>query len=309
MLAGCGGAQSGMPAGGWAASQLPSLASSTSGDLLYFGHAVGRRPNFRGLLSVVMFPSGKPFATIDLPGLAQGACSDTSGNVWVVVKENYDFNAYEYAHGGTVPIATIHIVRAQDFATDCAVDPSTGNLAVLVGGRSATSYAEIWAHAREGKPARYQMLFTPTSCVYDADGNLFVDGWSGDTVLFELAELSKGSRAFANVTLDKPPLNYPGHIRWDGSDIDIADNSFSDSFKIYRVKVSGYSGHVAQIVRLKYLSYLAVFDVHGARLAGTAGSNGRFLSLWPFPAGGKSTRTLAKLKYQARGVAISVGSH
>jgi hypothetical protein len=301
-LSGCGGVQTGTSPTGAPAIRDSSPLSTTSGDLLYFGHAVREDTTFRYLLSVVTFPGGKPVATVRLKGPTVGACSDASGNVWVVVQKGREFNAYEYEHGGTAPIAKIHVEHPEDFVTDCAIDPSTGNLAVLVGGPSAKGYAEVWAGARPGEPARYAIPFTPTACAYDADGDLFVDGWIGSTVLFNLAELTKGSSTFEPVALDKEPQNYPGAVRWDGTYLDIADS------KIYRVSISGYRGHVAQIVTFDKLSYVADFDVSGAELAGTAGNNGDVIGLWPFPAGGRISKKLAHLPYRSRGIAISAGS-
>lgn len=304
MLANCGGSSS--------QSVLPSVApvarADANGDLLYVGHAVRVGSTFQGELSVFTFPGGKSVSTIDLLGLATGVCSDSSGNVWVVVGANRAYSAYEFAHGGTTPITTIRIPHPHGFAADCAVDPNTGDLAVLTGasGGSPSGNADVWAGARPGKPMQFAIPFTPTSCTYDSTGNLFVDGWIGDTVLFDLAELSKGSRSFAPVSLDKTPEDYPGNVRWDGQYVDVADNNFSGYGKLYRVTVSGYDGHVASIVRPNELYYQPVFDVLGSALVGTSGHSGKMVSLWDYPAGGKRVKMLARFPYPPRGLTISV---
>jgi hypothetical protein len=304
MLASCGGS-SGQNV---TLSVAPAVRGDASGDLLYIGHAVRIGSGFQGELSDFTFPGGKSVSTIDLPGLATGVCSDSSGNVWVMVLTNHAYNMYEYAHGGTTPITTIHILHPHDFAQDCAVDPTTGDLAVLTGGTGSrlSGYAEIWAGARPGKPAIFSIPFTPTSCTYDGNGNLFADGWIGSTVLFNLAELSNGSRSFARVTLDKTPANYPGNLRWDGRYVDVADNNFRGYGKLYRVEISAYKGHIAGIVRPNKMTYMAVFDVLGSQLVGTSGNEGKSVGFWNYPGGGKRLMMLPRFPYPVRGLAISV---
>jgi hypothetical protein len=304
ILASCGGSSS----QNVTPSLAPAVRGATNGDLLYVGHAVRIGSGFRGELSVFTFPGGKSVSTIDLSGLATGVCSDSSGNVWVVVLTNHTYNAYEFAHGGTTPVTTIHIPHPHDFAQDCAVDPTTGDLAVLTGGLGSppSGNADVWAGARPGKPEVFSIPFSPTSCTYDGNGNLFADGWIGSTVLFNLAELSKGSRSFARVALDKTPGSYPGGVRWDGQYVDVADNNFSGYGKLYRVEISTYKGHVASIVRPNKMSYMAVFDVLGSELVGTSGNEGKTVGFWNYPAGGKRLMMLARFPYPVRGLAISV---
>jgi hypothetical protein len=295
------------PAGGVLPSRA-TLPASSSGALLYVGNAVRIGKKFQGLLTILTFPDAKPYSTIRLNGDATGVCSDTSGNVWAVVRQDREVDAYEFAHGGAVPIAKIRVKHAHKYSSDCAVDPTTGNLAVLDGAKprsKAMGHAEIWANARAGKPATFALPFEPISCTYDANGNLFVDGSIGSTELFALAELTKGSPSFAKVTLDRVPANYPGNIRWDGSYVDIVDNDFMGHGKIYRVDVTAYKGHVADVLHLHDLYYFAVFDVADGVLAGTAGNNGRKLLTWPYPRGGKASAPAMGFQYPPRGVAVS----
>ncbi|HEX3370694.1 MAG TPA: hypothetical protein VHS56_14035, partial [Candidatus Cybelea sp.] len=84
-----------------------------SDDLLYV--ASGEQ------ISVYTYPGGRLVGNI---GGAVGAlCSDAAGDVFVV-----GYEILEYAHGVTQPIATL-----DDYYNNphgCAVDPTTGNLAV-----------------------------------------------------------------------------------------------------------------------------------------------------------------------------------
>ena len=205
-------------------SQAVLPASSFGGDLLYVTNAKKLGPNkYVGLIEVLTFPQGKPYATIHLHGFANGLCTDASGNVWAVAGEKHDWQAYEYAHGGTTPILRIRIKNAHSYAEGCAIDPGSGDLAVLTGayeGSGIRSYAYIWKGAKPGKPASYPLTFTPAACAYDATGNLFIDGWIGSTVFFALDKLAKGSNAVMKVAIDKALYGYPGGVEWDGTYID-----------------------------------------------------------------------------------------
>ena len=77
-------------------------ASSSSGDLLYVGSEE------YGIF-VLTFPQGKLVTQFEPPdsALPLGMCSDQSGDVFVLAENNPEGLIYEYAHGGTSPIATL----------------------------------------------------------------------------------------------------------------------------------------------------------------------------------------------------------
>jgi hypothetical protein len=318
MLAGCseeraigGGVP---PSGTGMSSQAPNGASAASGgasaasgDLLYVTTFEKGRRGPRGVVSILTFPGGRPVANIFTAGFGTAACSDESGNVWVVVDQHSHWNAYEFAHGGTKPIAKIHIPHP-NYASGCAVDPTTGNLAVLVGieqGSGPRPAVDVWAGAREGTPAVYPIAFTPFAGAYDDGGNLFVDGYIGSTVFFEFAELAKGSSSFVNVTLDKRVGFYPGGVQWDGKYIALVPGPVRGHSLIYRVKVAGTIGKVVGEVDVEHLSSMAAFSVKDGKVAATTGAYGGVVTLTPYPAGGRPTKTLARLPFPAGGLAIS----
>lgn len=285
----------------------PAVRADASGDLLYVAVHTGGGAAYRGILSVVTFPGGKPVNTIDLSGYPSGVCSDMSGNVWVVQENHHVHVADEYAHGGMKPIAQIHVPHGRALSMGCAVDPTTGNLAVLVaGGVLGRGFVEVWAGARPGKPASFAVSFYPTGCTYDGSGNLFVDGYEGSGY-FEFAELSKGSSRVEPVKLNKRPYNIPGGVAWDGTYVDLADNDGAGPGKIYRISVSSYEGRVAAIVRFAQLNYAPMFALSGDWLVGTSGLYGHAVSLWHFPAGGPRVKVLERSDYPATGVTISRG--
>ncbi|MGA8099073.1 MAG: hypothetical protein WB810_10480 [Candidatus Cybelea sp.] len=298
MLTGCGAGreQSALP--GVPGNEAAQRAAG--GDLLYVAHVEKKETSrYQGVLSVMTFPHGKTVATIALPDFATGTCADTSDDVWVVA-EHY---AYEYARGGTTPIAKIHITHTGKTTTGCAVDPTTGNLAVLTGfyEGSAPSHIDVWPGAHEGKPVRYPITFSPIACAYDGSGNLFVDGYVGSTVFFELSELPKGSDSTKNIQTKL--YEFPGGVQWDGKYLAV----FSGPV-LYRISVSGSVARVVSKYRPRHVYSGTPLAIADGSMVADSGGNGTNVSLWHYPGGGKATKRLTSLEYAARGLTISAGS-
>jgi hypothetical protein len=194
VLAGCGGAGTTVPQGAMTQSRA-HRASGSYGDLLYVVCCSGSANE----ITMLTYPQGQVVGTIE-NGVENpfGICADASGNVWVV---NVTKVATEYAHDGTAPIASLQVPNSW-LAGDCAVDPSTGNLAIINSGGPSGFSIDVWPDA-QGNPTIYPTDFYPWSCSYDDKGNLFVDG-DNTSNNFVLAELPKASSTFTNLTLDKP---------------------------------------------------------------------------------------------------------
>lgn len=307
IVAGCAASAPEIPAAE-AGHQAKPLASSDS--LLYTIHAKQGTQGYYGVLAAYKYPKGKPVLSITLDGIGTGLCSDRSGNVWVIVTNAKRFIAYEYAHGGTTPIAQIHIRHAGGSAGGCALDPTTGDLAVLVGeygGSDAHDGAEIWPAGR-GKPSFYPVHFQTMACAYDASGNFFVDGYVGSTVAFELAELPKGGSSFESIRLKKGNGFYPGGLAWDGQYLDIVTDGGAGKTALYRVSVSGSVGRVVDMIYPEGLYFMAMIAIDGGSVAGTSGTNAHTVSIWPYPQGGNATKEVAHYESIARGVTISDGN-
>ena len=59
---------------------------------------------------------------------AQGECVDSAGDVFIATSNaSYTGTIFEYAHGGSTPIAEL---SDPGYPWGCAVDPTTGTLAV-----------------------------------------------------------------------------------------------------------------------------------------------------------------------------------
>lgn len=300
---GCGGS---LAQGGLSAPQAARVASGTGGDLLYVAHAHGEGTRATGFVTIYSFPQGQKIATIAGIGFPSGVCADGSGNVWVLAVLQSVWNAYEYAHGATTPIARIRI-RNPNVAAGCAVDPTSGDLAIFTGVKGQgvrRPLVEVWRGARRGEPVRYPLTFTPIAGAYDASGNLFVDGYLGGNQQFDFAELAKGSNAFAMVKINKH-TEFPGGVVWDGGYITVETGGLARRRPVVlRLTVSGNHATVAGITHPAHIQFQSPFFVADGFLVGVSGGIGRRVSLWPYPNSGEPLE-LARFAYTPRGLVVS----
>jgi hypothetical protein len=83
-------------------------------------------------------------------------------------------------------------------------------------------------------------------CGYDADGNLFVDGFEQyNNDKFILFELPSGGRKLTKVSLDRK-ISGAGQVQWDGRYLTIQDSDAP--YDIYQVSVSGNMGSVVHTI-------------------------------------------------------------
>jgi hypothetical protein len=107
-----------------------------------------------------------------------GMCTDTAGDVWI--PDYYSRTMYEYAHGGSAPIATITAKAGYPYA--CAFDNATGNLAVSYEHPNGhyRNYAEVVVYAsgsKIGAPyAPKTGFYRAYFLTYDDRGNLYATG-------------------------------------------------------------------------------------------------------------------------------------
>ncbi len=303
MLAACGGSQ---PPTGAPAAMPQSRAIATH------AHRGGSRmlpeAESRTLLYVatgdnvyvLSYPYGKLIGSLNVSG--SNLCSDTNGNVFIPTS---GYVILEYAHGGLYPIQTLH---GGDIPLGCAVDPTSGNLAVTQEGSGAGEVA-IFSNAKE--PATWYRdpdIDTYGLCGYDDRGNLFVDGnGTGDYI----AELPKGSSTFANDALDSS-FDAFGNIQWDGRHITLTNPSTD---QIYRLKFGKAAFKVIRTTRINgwqnnysgHWPYVQTFLQRGRFIAQTG--NLAELGLWRYPAGGNARKTFRPFKsgdVNIYGVTVSV---
>ncbi|HEY2475486.1 MAG TPA: hypothetical protein VGI19_11875 [Candidatus Cybelea sp.] len=169
-----------------------------------------------GTVNVYSYPQG--VLEGQLTGFSDplGDCTDKAGDVYIA---DYTKDAVvEYAHGGTQPLRTLSVPGTGP--VNCAVDPTSGDLVVTTSGNASGGGANVAVyHKAKGTPVTYtdSEIEGFTYCAYDHAGDLFVDGTPapGYGYDFELAELSKGAKALAPVTL-QGGVSWDGALQWDG---------------------------------------------------------------------------------------------
>ena len=129
----------------------------------------------------------------------------------------------------------------------CAVDPTTGNLALTdINGQSNIGGVLVYAKA-QGTPHVYSdpTLVVAYFCAYDASGNLFVDGLD-QNYAFVLLELPVGSTTFETITVGGT-IEFPGGIAWDGQYLAVGDQAY-DGGRTSAIDDLSLSGTTATIV-------------------------------------------------------------
>jgi hypothetical protein len=239
----------------------PAARGMTNGDLLYVDQGYSFNDN-RGHVAILTYPGfalvseftvakgGYPIAT------TEGMCADDSGDVFIEAGYYGGSTIFEYAHGGTTPIASLD-VGSYIYTDDCASDPSTGNLAATsYAMRSVDGNVAIFAGAT-GSPTYYTdpNMYVYSSCTYDDSGNLFIEGTLNSDGI-QLAELPSGKSTFVNITLNKT-LQSTGALQWHDGNLLVQDGN-----TLYRVSIAGSSGTVVgtTILRRKGGGLVNIFD-------------------------------------------------
>ncbi|MGC1381016.1 MAG: hypothetical protein WA814_08335 [Candidatus Baltobacteraceae bacterium] len=181
---------------------------------------------------------GKLYGQITGLSFPYGQCLDRGGNVYVV--DNETAKIYEFAHGGTTPIATASDAYGNPIG--CSVDPTNGDVAVanFNGASSGPGGLVVFAGGLDGSQTNYtnSLLYHLYPPGYDPHGDLFVQGtdYSGNDYF---AELRKGSGTFD--MLSGLTIAFPGSVGWDGSYITATDQDYQYGYTtmIYRLTVSG----------------------------------------------------------------------
>ncbi len=253
-------------------------APASLGDLLYVG---GDREGY-----IFSYPKGKLVGKLPLGSF--GMCADRAGDVFFTGVRTIT----EYAHGATAPNA-IYTVTGTAFA--CAVDPTTGNLAVVVLCISSCKGDEVAIFDHPGAPpttyqdpAMQSLLF----CGFDGRGNLFIDGYSNSLV--SVAELPRGSSTFTNYTVQATITN-PGQIQFDTRHITLQERYHP---VIYRLAFNGGLATVVKKVTFTQEGVRAAQSwIFGNMIAmpnGPATKRPLDIRIWQYPIGGAPVQILSK---------------
>jgi len=289
LLAGCGGAP--VPL-----SRTPQVSAVQNGyaarDLVYVADY--------SQVNVFGYPSGKRVQTLTGYHSVTGVCSDQHGNVWVINKiPGGASTLLEYAHAGTQPIATLNF--GGHGAAACAVDSSSGNLAV---GTTSAKVA-IWKKA-SGSPAAYStrgFVREVRTMTYDGAGNLYLRDYVGK----KAGWLPKGGSSVTEFD-----VRQGGAYAWDGTHLVITGRAsdYTQTLTLYRLH--GGNGKAVGHVRLDecnvfYASdYGPTLSIAGSAAAISCGINETAsVNYYNYPAGGKSLKAF----YGEGSITISVPSN
>ena len=291
LLAGCGSSQPPIGASG----TMPQGRAIPA-------HAEGRgswmlpEANGEALLYIADYGSGvlvysygpsriKLVGFLSSPEIGAGECVDSKQDVFIT-SSNHEI--FEYPHGGTSPIAVLADPKATPI--NCAVDPSTGNLAVVGYPFGNVNYGvEIFSKAR-GKPRFYSYpYFGASACGYDDNGNLFMDGYVFSGVL-NFAELPKGSSNFRNISLNQS-FKYGGGVQWDGTHIAVGDEYGA---VIYEFTISGGQGTEVGSTPLTGAGTVWQFFIDKDKVIApsTFEDYAGFFGIYDYPSGGAAKRTI-----------------
>lgn len=255
-----------------------------------------------------------------------GLCSDASGNVWVANYVGY-LQSYivELSHTGS------YLTEVYDpgLAAGCAVDPTTGDLAV------ANQYSYYYSNdcgnvvvyqlPSQYYPSRYtNPALGCTSyffASYDQHGTLFVDGPATFYSGFALSKLPAGESSLETVTIKRGTIYFPGGVQWysAGHYLVVADQECGAAC-LYRIKIKGTTGKITGVTSLYNQGGSGACDVAQMAITQTvsgtivAGGDGELpcgyrsstsVDVWSFPSGGLPTVTNASVVQRPVGAAIS----
>jgi hypothetical protein len=301
LMAGCVGSQRIQPGAMPQSARTqygPHKKSGSSGALIYATGGCGGT-------CVLSYPQGQVVGALDASG--SSVCADTGGNVFIPD----DNQVFEYAHGGTSPIATLSF--SGDNPQGCAVDPTTGNLAVIIQGNSNGNVA-VFAGG-QGQATLYGANVSPTYCSYDDSGNLLVNGFdNGQTV--GLSELPAGGSVFSRLSIPQR-VGYPGQIQWDGNYLTWFSSDAGPRM-VSRLAISGSQATIVGTTDLQGIKRFAnqswIYGDHMIIPYSNRGRSSKTIGIWRYPKGGKATKGIrhfgsykeSSLRFQ--GLAISIAT-
>lgn len=265
-----------------------------------------------GDVYVYSYPQGKPEGKLTGFSGPFSICTNTSGNVWIL--DTHAGEILEYAHGGTKPIAKLE--DAAYWASDCAVDPKTGNVAVAnvftAAGEPTPGNLMVYPKGK-GKPRTYTdpNLVNFMYVTYDDAGNLFVDGFGTQGNNFALAELPSGKSALVDVKLNQSiAAGDTADVAWDGKYVAVGDAATN---AIYQFVIRGNRGKKVGTTRLHgetsgFLGHFCLPVLSAAKNAQATSvivPNNTSVGFWSYPSGGSPAKTLGTTFIFASGAAVS----
>jgi hypothetical protein len=255
------------------------------------------------------YPQGTLEGTLHGFHSPAGLCADKAGDIWVA--EQGSAQIKEYAHGGTKAIAVLD--DPGQVPVSCAIDPSTGNLAVAnyYTRRKHNGHGSIAIFTdAKGKPTLYKgsLGLYGYFCGYDDKGNLFVDGTSHASGGFLFQELAKGSAELRNITLTGGTIYFPGQVQWDGKYVAVGDQTYGRKLGASGIfRTTGAGGKIVGVTTLTGYGDVVEFWIQGGTLV-APNYSARLALLYKYPAGGYPKKTITGLR-EPFGAVVSLAPH
>ena len=306
-LAGCGGSQpiaspGAMPQG--MSGRRQTAASSV--DLLYISDGSGK-------VFAFSYPAGQHQFTLSFSSNhPAGMCIDSTGNVFIVAEAGSNASTvYEYAHGGTSPIANL---ADPGQGVVCSVDPATGNLAVVNISSASGHHGNVAIYAgATGSPTVYaapSFIDELLACTYDAQGNLYVAGASA-SLDSALGEMSNGSSSFSQISISPQLMSNGISLQWNKGYLawTSALRGNGPAF-IYQLSISGTQATVQHTTKLKSHSnntkVLWPYSwIYGKKILAPIKHGA---GVWTYPKGGKIKSSVSIGTEQGLSVVVSPGT-
>jgi len=270
----------------------------------------------KGEVLMFSWPKLKSEGTISVAGPA-GECSDASGNVWVTSdgSSSAENKIFEYSHSGSL-LNTIN--DTYGYPSSCAVNPTNGALAVInIEGPSGPP-GDVLIYATPSSvptvltnPDEYLYYFAG----YDNKGHLWEDGQDLVTPSSLKFILSKcGASTCKTIKVTGDTIYFPGMVQWNSSARKwvIGDQSCGDAQSACVYSVSP-KGAIEGQSKLFNTAGGALCDMIQGTLTDkvligediTCQSDPASVFAWPYPAGGKATKTNDNGMAAPDGIALS----
>lgn len=292
------------------------LPDAINQDLLYVSNFAD------GKVAIYEYPAGKLVGRLGGFGYPAGLCVDALQNVYVTEEDAPLAGSaiLEYPHGALNPIKIF-----SDFygtPNGCAIDPTTGNLAVANSFGPVSSGANVAIYGAAEVSAIYPLpaIDIAEFCGYDPAGNLYVDGQPDRFTGLILDELPKSSTNVDTITFDRAigaPDAWPGAIQWQRSYFAIGSSDDSDAHEpaIYQVRIKDFRGSVVGKTVLGGSTdpHGGQFWIQGKTVIAPSYHNFHVfvdsrLRFYNYPDGGAPTKTLSRHFAMPYGVAISIAT-
>lgn len=162
--------------------------------------------------------------------------------------------------------------------SSCGMNAS-GDLAVGIFGGTGRGDVVIYKNASGSGTVMTTQLNAVYFDGYDANGNLFADGWNSSDD-FQLVELPNGSNKFEEITTSNT-VSFPGSIQWDGRYLTVVDQGTN---AMYQYTVNGTTATLKGTVQLSAGDCSQTWIVKGLVYCSDAGNNDG--EVFKYPAGG-----------------------